>query len=161
MSNQIDAKMLSDWRINYGLVSRTPAEAMNWWHDHMNGKAPAGAVAALGLCINEIERLTAALQWEQSRADRQGTHGDGCADWGPAHYECAIRDRDELRRQLDEAERDARRLDWLTERLEDVQIDSADPNDHYHGDEEDVPYPVLWRRAIDAAMGLTRPAEES
>lgn len=28
----------------------------------MDGKAPAGVVAALGLCINEIERLTAALR---------------------------------------------------------------------------------------------------
>ena len=61
MSNQIDAKMLSDWRINYGLDTRTPAEAMRWWHDSMDGKAPAGAVAALGLCIDELERLRAAL----------------------------------------------------------------------------------------------------
>ena len=73
----------------------------------MDGKAPAGAVAALGLCIDELERLQA----------------------------------------------DAERLDWLTTRLEDVQIDGADPNDHYYGDEEDVPYPVLWRRAIDTARG--------
>ena len=40
---------------------------------------------------------------EKMLSDRQGTHADGCADWGPAHYECAIRERDELRRQLDEA----------------------------------------------------------
>lgn len=66
-------------------------------------------------------------------------------------------ERDELRRQLAEAEQ---RFDWLAARLEDVQIDNADPNDHYYADEEDVPYPVLWRRAIDAALGLTRPAEE-
>jgi hypothetical protein len=32
---------------------------MHWWQDNMDGKAPAGVVAALGLCINEIERLTA------------------------------------------------------------------------------------------------------
>ena len=107
MSGQIDAKMVADWRINYGLDTRTPAEAMRWWHDNMDGKAPAGAVAALGLCIDELERLRA----------------------------------------------DAERLDWLTTRLEDVQIDGADPNDHYYGDEEHVPYPVLWRRAIDAASG--------
>lgn len=59
MSDQIDDKMLSDWRINYGLDTCTPAEAMRWWHDSMDGKAPAGAVAALGLCIDEIERLRA------------------------------------------------------------------------------------------------------
>jgi len=59
MSDQIDDKMLSDWRINYGLDTRTPAEAMRWWHDNMDGKAPAGAVAALGLCIDELDRLRA------------------------------------------------------------------------------------------------------
>lgn len=67
-------------------------------------------------------------------------------------------ERDELRRKLAESEQ---RFDWLTERLEDVQIDDVDPNDHYYDGEEDVPFPILWRRAIDAAMGLTRPAEES
>jgi len=63
MSNQIDDKMLAGWRINYGLDTRTPAEAMRWWYDRMDGKAPAGAVAALGFCIDEIERLRA----DQSR----------------------------------------------------------------------------------------------
>jgi len=70
MSGQIDAKMLSDWRINYGLDTRTPAEAMRWWYDRMDGKAPAGAVAALGLCIDEIERLRAALA-QYGIVDRQ------------------------------------------------------------------------------------------
>jgi hypothetical protein len=50
----------------------------------------------------EIERLTAALQYEQHRAGRQGTHGEGCADWGPAHYECAIRERDDLKHDIAE-----------------------------------------------------------
>jgi hypothetical protein len=53
----VDEKLISDWRINYGLDTRSPADAMRWWHDHMDGKCPAGAVAALGLCIDEIERL--------------------------------------------------------------------------------------------------------
>lgn len=53
--------------------------------------------------LDEIERLTAALKWEQHRAERQGTHGEGCANWGPAHYECLLRERDELRQQLAEA----------------------------------------------------------
>lgn len=123
MSDLITSQMLSDWRANYGLDKRTPIKAMHWWQDNMDGKAPAGVVAALGLCINEIERLTA--------------------------------ERDELRRQLAEAEQDTRRFDWLAERLEDVQIDDANPLEHYHGDEEDVPYSVLWRRAIDAAMGAS------
>lgn len=67
--------------------------------------------------LAEIERLRAVAQHEADCAEayraqvetmiaerdgRQGTHADGCADWGPSHYECAIRERDELRRQLDE-----------------------------------------------------------
>ena len=59
MSDLITSQMLSDWRANYGLDKRTPIKAMHWWQDNMDGKAPAGVVAALGLCINEIERLTA------------------------------------------------------------------------------------------------------
>lgn len=81
MSDLITSQMLSDWRANYGLDKRTPIKAMHWWQDNMDGMAPAGVVAALGLCINEIERLTA--------------------------------ERDELRRQLAEAELDAQRYRWL------------------------------------------------
>ena len=45
------------WKTNYGLLSRTPEKAAAWWHDKMAGKAPAGAVAALGLALEEIDRL--------------------------------------------------------------------------------------------------------
>jgi len=40
---------------------------------------------------NEIERLTKSLHYEQHLLSRIGTHGPGCWEWGPAHYECAIR----------------------------------------------------------------------
>jgi hypothetical protein len=120
MSDLITSQMLSDWRANYGLDKRTPIKAMHWWQDNMDGKAPAGVVAALGLCINEIERLTA--------------------------------ERDELRRQLAEAELDAQRYRWLrneanTARKCDpmVCIYPLDEQDLIDGDRLDI--------AIDAVMG--------
>jgi hypothetical protein len=56
----VDDEMIQCWRVNYGLTQRTPDEAMRWWHDHNHGMAPAGAVAALGICLEEITRLRSA-----------------------------------------------------------------------------------------------------
>lgn len=48
--------------------------------------------AELAAKTAECERLNDALKYEQHRTGRVGTHGPGCWSWGPAHYECALRE---------------------------------------------------------------------
>ncbi len=50
----IDQATIDCWRINYGLDKRTPAEAARYWADTCAGMAPAGAVAALGVALDEL-----------------------------------------------------------------------------------------------------------
>lgn len=46
----------------------------------------------------EIERLEKALRWEQNWMSRVGTHSEGCWQWGPGHYQCALRHIEEMGR---------------------------------------------------------------
>ena len=52
----------------------------------------SSAAAELLRQQHEIERLNAALKWEQERSEHVGTHGQGCHTWGPRHYECLLRE---------------------------------------------------------------------
>ncbi len=61
MGLKLDDETINCWKINYGLDKRTPEEAMRWWFNACNSMAPAGAVAALGLALEEIERLKALI----------------------------------------------------------------------------------------------------
>jgi hypothetical protein len=60
----VDQATIDCWRINYWLDKRTPADAARYWADRCSGMAPAGAVAALGIALDDL----AALRLELARA---------------------------------------------------------------------------------------------
>lgn len=54
------------WRMNYGIVKGDPMAAEKVWSRFDTG-APVGAVVALGIALDEIERLREQV-WTQGRA---------------------------------------------------------------------------------------------
>ena len=75
-----------------------------------------GHVFRLTVCrvaANEIERLEKKnkllqkelkkhLTYQEHRHGRIGTHDPICYEYGPRHYECALREIDRLRKEVDE-----------------------------------------------------------
>ena len=59
--DEIPPEVIECWRINYGLDKRSPAEAAAWWQDKC-GMAPPGAVAALGMLLQERDKDAAEIQ---------------------------------------------------------------------------------------------------
>jgi hypothetical protein len=55
--SSITQDMIDCWRVNYGLGDRTPEDAARWWEETPRGMAPSGAVAALGLLMQEREAM--------------------------------------------------------------------------------------------------------
>jgi len=51
--------------------------------------------------MGEIERLNRCIKYEQHRAEHIGTHSTDCWTWGPQHYECAVREVEQLRKDWD------------------------------------------------------------
>ena len=86
--------------------NRLEDEYAIWVADEADG--PMEVMLALGPYLEAL-----------GRSDRIGTHGEGCANWGPRHYDCAIAERDSLRTQLADKTAECERLN---ERLENNHV---------------------------------------
>ena len=106
--------------------------------------------------VEEIERLRAALRWQEDR-DAKGngsTHAGDCYTWGPRHYECALA-------KIEALEAENKRLrealaQVMAHHDEDIGMDDHDDNDHVgwygNGEKMSLTFGVL-RRARAALEG--------
>lgn len=142
-------------------------------------RGPCPSIPAMRDAADEIERLTAELESERMRlvacgvvalantTDSASRERDMLPEYRSASLdaieravdsEMQLRDeRDELRRKLAEAEQDARRYRYLRDQQAGEVDDYGTVGIKFRCDFEH--YRDL-DAAIDAAMGLTRPAEE-
>ena len=74
--------------------------------DARNERMPLDVYASISSELRRLsaenERLNNALQSEQNRFERIGTHGPGCHTWGHRHYECLLRQYKSLLEALEE-----------------------------------------------------------
>ena len=78
--------------------------------------------------------------------DRQTTHAQGCWDWGPRHYECALREIEALRKEVERL----KSMPAVT-----MGVGSGDGNLFVHGDCESIKAAqaiVLERGALRAEV---------
>jgi DNA repair ATPase RecN len=98
---------------------------------------------------NEIERLRAALTYEENRFNRVGTHDPNCYKWGPSHYDCAMREIYSLQDNLAESLHLLEARDMEIERLgESIKQAKREAAEHILEMWRD-PWPRKERRFID------------
>ena len=86
--------------------------------DHEPDRWPAIRMRDVYALLEEIDRLNNAIKYEQHRVERIGTHGLGCSEWGPNHYECALREVENQRRSFSQSRHEYRtKIMQLEERL--------------------------------------------
>jgi hypothetical protein len=90
----------------------------------------------------EVERLNKALQWEQNRAERIGTHGPGCHTWGSQHYECLLREHERLKASI--------ALDKMAENARELGLDYETPP-KAQTEAEKTAYAFGWCKAMEYA----------